>query len=341
MANSDSTENAKYRALFEAMDVQAVVENLPGGAAFVVDRELRYQLAGGEALRTAGFQASDFVGKTLWEALLPDLADSYATQYRRGLAGETFMHEHEAHGRTYVSHGTPLRDVGGNVYAVLAVSYDISDLKRTEEERRILSREATLLAERNRMARDLHDTLAQGLTGIRLQLDAAEMALDEDTENRNTVKHHLNRARDIAQQSLLDARQSVRALRSPLLGEGSLPSALQRLAEQLTDSVRVEFQSEGTPVSLPNATENELYRIAQEAVTNALRHSGGHRIVIRLMYSAEQTRVSVRDDGRGFDPTAEREGFGIVGMQERAFRIGADLRIVSEADQGTEVSASV
>ncbi|MGF2014989.1 PAS domain-containing protein [Nostoc sp. DedVER01b] len=111
----------------------AMIENLPGGAAFVVDSDLRYRLAEGEALTAAGFKPEDFIGKTIFEALPPDLAASYEVRYRKALAGEPFEVEHTDQDRFYISRGTPLRSTNGEVYAVLVVSYDITDRKRTED----------------------------------------------------------------------------------------------------------------------------------------------------------------------------------------------------------------
>ncbi|RUR72687.1 ATP-binding protein [Chlorogloeopsis fritschii PCC 9212] len=111
----------------------ALISNLPGGAAFVVDRNLRYLLAEGEALAIAGFKPEDFVGHTIFEVLPPELAANYEPMYRAALAGEAFEHEHHAHDRTYISRGTPLRAENGEIYAVLAVSYDITERKRSEE----------------------------------------------------------------------------------------------------------------------------------------------------------------------------------------------------------------
>jgi len=114
----------------------ALISNLPSGAAFVVDRDLRYMLAEGEALATAGFKPEDFVGRTIFEALPPDLAASYEPMYRHALAGEPFEHEHNAHDYTYISRGAPLRAENGEIYAVLVVSYDITERRRVEVERK-------------------------------------------------------------------------------------------------------------------------------------------------------------------------------------------------------------
>ncbi|MBV9390205.1 MAG: PAS domain S-box protein [Chroococcidiopsidaceae cyanobacterium CP_BM_ER_R8_30] len=112
--------------------LRAMIENLPGGAAFVVDRNLRYLLAEGEALATAGFKSEDFVGRTIFEVLPPELITSYEPMYRQALTGEPFEHEHHAHNRAYISRGMPLRTANGEVDGVLVVSYDITERKRTE-----------------------------------------------------------------------------------------------------------------------------------------------------------------------------------------------------------------
>jgi PAS domain S-box-containing protein len=112
--------------------LRVMIENLPGGAVFVVDRDLRYLLAEGEALSAAGFKSEDLVGKTIFEALVPELAAYYEEKYRQALGGKSFVHEHNAHDLWYVTRGTPLRLSSGETYAVLAVSYEISDRKQAE-----------------------------------------------------------------------------------------------------------------------------------------------------------------------------------------------------------------
>ncbi len=127
--------------------LRTLIRNLPGGAVFILDRKLRYQIAEGEALNAAGFRSEDFVGKTIFEALPPDLAADYEILYRKALAGESFTHEHVAHGGTFISHGTPLRAANGEVYAALAVSYDISDRKNAEEKLRESETQMRLVVE--------------------------------------------------------------------------------------------------------------------------------------------------------------------------------------------------
>lgn len=573
---------------------RALIENLPGGAAFIVDRDLRYLLADGEALTTVGFTPQDFVGKTVFEALPSELATQYEPMFRKALAGEPFEQEHLAHEHWFLSRGVPLIDTNGAVYAVLALSYDITrrkqaeaglreseerlriavesadmgtwdwnlltnevrwnarhftllgmepqahpiapeeffrhvhpddldrvrqrleqtlrdrvvfeaefrivregggvcwmngygnvveeangqpmrvsgamiditrrkdveealrlgeeryrltvenirdyaiftldteghvtswsegarrvkgyepheiigqhfrvfyipedqesrkpehelehasatgrnedeswrvrkdgsrfwgneistamrdetgvlrgfvkisrnltERKRAEEERIALEHETTLLTERNRMAQELHDTLAQGFTGIRMQLEMAQSALQATPPETEDGLKRVARASEIAQSSHQEARRSIRALRSPLLENATLPEALERLVIEVSDSVKVGFALEGAPLLLSALVENDLYRIGQESVTNAVRHSGAKRIVLTLTYFDDQVHVSIVDDGRGFDPQGARAGFGVTGMQERARRLGADLQITSWPGRGTQVN---
>lgn len=122
---------ASERKLAEARS-QALIVNLPGGAVFLVDQELRYLLAAGEALEIANFKPEDFIGQTIFDVLPPELAASYEPIYRKALAGETFEYEHYSHDRWYNSRGTPMYDDNGQVYAVLVVSYDITERKQAE-----------------------------------------------------------------------------------------------------------------------------------------------------------------------------------------------------------------
>lgn len=203
-------------------------------------------------------------------------------------------------------------------------------------------RQATLLAERNRMAREIHDTLAQGFTGIVLQLQAAEKAL-ACAPDRATP--YLQRALNLAKESLAEARRSVWALRPGLLEDGALPEALAGMAERMTSGtgIRPAFRLEGTPLPLAAEQETHLLRIGQEAVTNALKYSGASALRIALEFQDGTVRLRVSDDGRGFDPDGPPVGggFGLTGMRERAERIGGALRVRTAPGAGTEVLVDV
>jgi len=201
-----------------------------------------------------------------------------------------------------------------------------------------MERETTLLEERNRLAQELHDTLAQGFTAVKLQLDAAEMELPGESD---AAHEHLNRAREIAQESLIEARRSIHALRSPLLDGSSLIEALRYMAAQACNGVQVRCAVEGEARLLVPLIESDLYRIGQEALTNAMRHAHPQNVRIELTYQDASVRLRVADDGKGFDPKANLRGFGLTGIEERAARIKAVLEVNSEPGRGTEVIVTV
>lgn len=199
-------------------------------------------------------------------------------------------------------------------------------------------RHSAVLEERNRMARELHDTLMQSLAGIVIQLQAA---LDPHTAAIDEQRQHIEQARQLARQSLAEARRSVQALRPQQLEENRLDSALEALPAQasLNTSVQIDCQIEGTPYPLVPDVEHHLLRIAAEALSNALQHAQARQVRVLLAYRPEQVHLSIADDGRGFDPHAHRpERFGLVGMAERAQQIAARLTIDSAPGQGTHLS---
>ncbi|MEJ2009756.1 MAG: GAF domain-containing protein [Acidobacteriota bacterium] len=201
---------------------------------------------------------------------------------------------------------------------------------------------AALLQERNRVAREMHDTLGQSFTGILIQLEAAEDIL---MENPQVAGGHLKKARDLARESLAEARRSVWALRPRVLEDRDLASALRNLAQQMTvgKQIRVDFSMRGTVRPLSPETEVHLLRIGQEALTNALRHAQASRIRIELAFSRRGVQLSVQDNGQGFNvPSSSMDGgFGQVSLRERAEQIGARITVNSEPGSGTRVVAVV
>lgn len=200
------------------------------------------------------------------------------------------------------------------------------------------ARQLAVLEERTRMAREIHDTLAQGFTGIIVQLQtAAEVAATEPA--RQQV--HLEQAVALARSSLAEARRSVQALRAPALLDTDLAGALLRLLQQLTAYTTIDatFAVAGTPAPLPSDVEGQLLRIGQEAITNALRHAGARRLQVELRFEAGAVRLQVRDDGVGFAPAQMRDDrYGLLGMRERAQQLGATLEVTSAPGAGTTVA---
>jgi signal transduction histidine kinase len=204
--------------------------------------------------------------------------------------------------------------------------------------------DAAVLEERNRMAREIHDTLAQGFTGIVVQLEAAEDTL---TTEPDAAQAHLDRARALARDSLAEARRSVWALRPRALEGGDLAGALDLAAQALTAGTptRAAVHVHGVPRPLPPDLAGHLLRIGQEALTNAVRHAAARQVAIDLTYDPAAVGLRVRDDGRGFDPAAPAPaaggGLGLPGMRERAAGMGGTLTLTSAPGAGTEVRVQV
>ena len=200
------------------------------------------------------------------------------------------------------------------------------------------SRQSAVMAERNRMARDIHDTLAQGFTGVIVQLEAAGEAMSQSRTAR--VSDHLNQAGELARESLREARRSVQALRPQALEGKQVSEALKDLIEKMTrgTTVHAEFTLQGNQQKLPPEWEANLLRIGQEVLTNVLRHARASTFNVLLVFDSGEIRLNLRDDGCGFDPKRRHEGFGLQGMRERAEGMGGQLSIESANGKGTMIS---
>jgi signal transduction histidine kinase len=206
------------------------------------------------------------------------------------------------------------------------------------------AREAGVLEERQRMAREIHDTLAQGLTGIITQLEAVQQAgPGPDWERR------IGNAARLARHSLSEARRSVRAVRPEPLENTRLPEAVADVAAQWSENTGVSagVTTTGTVLGLHPEIEVTLLRVAQEALANVAKHASASRVGITLSYMEDVVSLDIRDDGVGFRPDDQRGapdsagGFGLTGMQQRVGRLAGSLAIESEPGHGTAISASV
>lgn len=198
------------------------------------------------------------------------------------------------------------------------------------------------LEERNRLAREIHDTLAQGLTAITLQLEAADALLEVAQPQRAHAA--VRRALDLARASLDAARRSVLDLRAAPLDGQTLAEALPRLAHDLVAAGQLDVAVEitGAAYPLPPSVAVGLYRIAQEAITNVVRHAHAQHLALRLHVTTDQAALVVADDGRGFDPAHVPPGhFGLTGVRERAHLLGGALYLRSKPGGGTHLEARV
>ncbi|MFD8573612.1 sensor histidine kinase [Streptomyces sp. NPDC057694] len=263
---------------------------------------------------------------------------------------------------SYVGHGAPLNAgafigplIGAAVAVATVLGYQalyresearrrlIEELIATRAELADAERAAGTLAERERLAREIHDTLAQGLSSIQLLLRAA----GRDLPAGSPAAAHIEQARATAQDNLAEARRFVRALSPPDLDNGSLAGALERLCAT-APGVSARFTTSGTPLALPTPYEVALLRIAQSALGNTVRHAHARRAEITLSFMETSVALDVVDDGDGFD--AERVvagdggdggGFGLPAMRARVRALGGTFTVESAPGQGTAVAVTL
>jgi signal transduction histidine kinase len=232
---------------------------------------------------------------------------------------------------------------GGILLAVMAWVIVLG--RRLREQMTIIRqklRSSAVLEERNRIARELHDTLEQELAGITMQLDLAVDCFDQVPR---VAQQALETARNMSRHSMVEARRSVWDLRCQLLEDGDLVSALTQIVEPLVprEHATVDFKIHGSPVRLPGPVEMNLLRIGQEAVANAVKHGRARHVSIELRYAPTSVCLTVSDDGEGFaaeqpSPTGH---FGLLDMRERAQSMGSHLNIQSEPGHGTRLAVEV
>ena len=201
----------------------------------------------------------------------------------------------------------------------------------------------TRAAERQRMARELHDTLAQGLAGLILQLEAADSHADNGRLDRTQtiVQQAMSAARTI----LADARRAIDDLRSEDTIQRDLIAKIQDEAERFERSTGISCHLDlSTPPTVPQATSEHLQRIVSESLSNIIRHAQASQVQITLQETSEGLRLVIQDDGSGFDPApalARPGHFGLIGMRERARLAGGALSIDSQPGQGTQIQLEV
>ncbi|GLF97143.1 sensor histidine kinase [Streptomyces yaizuensis] len=220
----------------------------------------------------------------------------------------------------------------------------VDDLIRTRRELAAIERREGTLAERQRLAMEIHDTLAQSLSSQQMLLQAAERLWDGDPDR---ARGHVRTAESIAERSLAEARRFVHDLAPADLAEGGgLAQALRTLAErETTDTLRIRFHLDGTPVPLPDQVQSALLRIAQGALANVREHAGATSAALTLSHLDDQVVLDIADDGAGFAPAAVpapgTRGHGLAAMRARLRQLGGALTVESAPGEGTVVSAAV
>jgi signal transduction histidine kinase len=216
----------------------------------------------------------------------------------------------------------------------------IAQLERTRTELAEANREAGILAERDRLASEIHDTIAQGFTSIVMLVQAAEAVIGDDTDR---VRRQLDLIARTARENLAEARALVAGLAPAALGTASLADTLARLADRASEEsgVRAAFETRGVPRPLGTGTEVVLLRVCQEALANVRRHAGASSARVVLSYCENEVRLEVSDDGTGFDPELPTDGYGLRGMRARISEIGGELTVRSVPGKGTTVTAEV
>jgi PAS domain S-box-containing protein len=341
----------ELRHVIETIPAMAWTARPDGSVAFVSRRWMEY----------TGLSA-DQMAADAWEAIvhpddLPRAAANWSSCVETGEPFEEEMRLRRAADgqfRWFLDRGVPLRNSDGTILNWYGVATDIDDRKRAESllasEKRLLQliatgaaleseRETAVANERSRLAGEIHDTLAQGLAMIVMQLADAETKLGPAWSQ---AEKPLSMVRELAVESLAFARRSVNVLR-PHVGAGGLARSIR----DVVDGARRHFEGSlmldvtGEAVLLDAAIESALCGITREALTNAVKHSSATRITVQLNFAHGAVRVVVSDDGVGFDASTVREdAYGLVSMQERAARARVALTFVTEPGAGTTIIAS-
>ena len=219
----------------------------------------------------------------------------------------------------------------------------ITQLESTRAELAAAHHEAGVLAERHRLAGEIHDTLAQGFASIVTLLQAGAGSLRQGDPGTESTRRHLEMALVTARENLAEARTLVTALSPAQLESSTLAEALRRVSDATAAAadLTVTAEATGTARRLPTGTEVVLLRVCQEALANVRKHARARQASVRLSYADARVRLTVSDDGAGFDVNHVNGGYGLHGMRERVRQVGGTIQVSSTAGAGTEISVEV
>jgi PAS domain S-box-containing protein len=278
-----------------------------------------------------------------------DQAMAAAMSERRGFELDFRITRPDGSIRFVHSKGQPVLDDAGAAVEVMGVVMDVTDRKRAERalrrarERTLEARFAAMLAERTRLAREIHDTLLQGFTGVGLKLVAVVNRMTGQPETAAELREVVS----LAQKTLEDARRAVWDMRSPSLAAEEFTAALRAAVEEGTRGTGLSpaYEEEGQSRPMDPEVEAVVFRVVQEAIANAVKHAAAQSLRVRCVFGARQLRVTITDDGKGFtvDPDFRAYGghWGLLGMRERAGQIGAKVGVRSSPGQGARVTLLV
>jgi PAS domain S-box-containing protein len=328
-------QTARYRELVEnANDV-----------IYTLDTEARFTSINRAGARITGYREDELLGTDLTRLVAPSHLPQARFLAAPGADAALAVYELDLLAKggrpaTLEVSSRPIYE-NGKVVGTQGIGRDVTDRKQAQE---MKAQFAAVLEERSRIARELHDSLDQGFWGILLQVEAAAKSPPDAPQG---LQAHLEMARNLVLHCQNEAHRSVWDLRSCVLERSDLASALEAVARQVAANGTVELKTEvfGTPCPLPAVVENNLLRIGQEALTNAVRHAHAKVVRTELRFEPECIRLVVTDDGSGFDVDAEAYAnngrFGLIGMRERAKRIGGRLKIESVLGVGTKIVAEM
>lgn len=330
----------------------------PAGLA-ILDRHLRFQRVNDTMATINGVPAVDHLGRTVRE-IIPELADQVEPCMRSVLLSGQKMLNRELCGPIPGGEGAfgywvvnyfPILSERGEISRIGCVVLDITGCRRAEESLRRLSGRLMELqdGERRRIARELHDSIGQCLTAIKINLDILDRNLPKSDLDSRTAKA-LAEGLSLSEQCSSDTRTISYLLHPPLLDERGLASAIHWYADGFAQrsGIRLSMDLPSDDARLPQPVETTLFRIVQESLTNIHRHSGSTMAEIRLLIDAESVMLEVRDEGHGMPASSLRRcngsgrmlGVGIAGMRERVRQFGGRLDILSDS-RGTQVRATL
>lgn len=342
--------------------LQLHLERIPL-AYLILDSDFKIKFFNPEAEKIFGYKNAEVRGKDPYEFLIPEsskpLVDEKKKRWRLGDMNANGINENVTKdGRTILCewYNTPILDEDGNLIEVISMGIDVTEREKSKEE--LLKSEQKLRAlashlqsvreeERATIARELHDELGQILTSIKMNLMmmTKQVLQDDESFDKMIFENEINSMNEMIEHSVRRLKKLISELRPEVLDNLGLIPAVEWLIEQFItrSGVKVNFKVESQNLILPKDKQLNVYRIIQESLTNALRHSKATEINLSIFETGNILKITIQDNGKGFNPDLldPLHSIGITGMKERALSFGAELSIQSSSGKGTSVLLSV